>query len=81
MSETVGDFYDALGPGGVTYLSYGGATFRIERPSEPTCSDPAGHETLYEKREQTARLNAEQRAAETTPGTCSWCGFAVGGAS
>lgn len=42
-----------------------------------TCPEPAVHATLYAAREQTARLTAEQRAAETTPGTCSWCGAAT----
>lgn len=41
------------------------------------CPDPAVHATLYAAREQTARLNAQQRAAETAPGTCSWCGAAT----
>lgn len=42
-------------------------------PMDESCPDPDTHRTLYAARETTWRPG--QRAAETKPGTCPWCGL------
>jgi hypothetical protein len=50
-----------------------GGDWRRAGSPDIACLDPTGHSSLYLLREQTHRLTAEQRAAETVPGSCPWC--------